>query len=103
MHRPGDDVPEEFRNPIELSFDGVLDLHAFLPRDVPEVVLSYLAEARSRKVRRIRIVHGKGIGQQRERVHSILKAHPLVESFQLAGSGMGGWGATIVDLREKVD
>jgi dsDNA-specific endonuclease/ATPase MutS2 len=47
---------------------------------------------------RVRIIHGKGIGQLREIVHRELRKNAMVASFQLAGSAMGGWGATIVDL-----
>jgi dsDNA-specific endonuclease/ATPase MutS2 len=77
----------------------VLDLHTFRPRDVWEVVTDYIEECRRRGIRRIRIVHGKGIGQLRQTVHALLKTHPEVESFRLAGEAFGGWGATMVDLR----
>jgi DNA-nicking Smr family endonuclease len=86
--------------PVELPIDGVLDLHAFRPADVKGVVTDYLAECRTRGILEVRIIHGKGIGQMRQTVHSILAKHPQVVSFALAGEAYGGTGATIVHLSE---
>lgn len=85
--------------PIQLPIDGVLDLHTFQPHDVNELVLEYLAECRARGILRVRIIHGKGIGNLRRTVHSLLAKHADVESFALAGELLGSWGATIVHLR----
>jgi DNA-nicking Smr family endonuclease len=85
--------------PIQLPIDGVLDLHTFKPREVKELVPDYLAACRERGILRVRIIHGKGIGQLRQTVHSILAKHPEVLSFALANEHFGGWGATIVHLR----
>ncbi len=87
--------------PVELPIDGVLDLHAFQPKDVKELVSDYLALCRQRGILQVRIVHGKGKGILRAKVHSILKKIDMVESFSLAGEGAGGWGATIVHLKHK--
>lgn len=84
---------------VNLPVTGELDLHTFRPKDVRDVVREYLTECRRRGIRRVRVVHGKGIGQLREIVHAELRQHPLVESFQLASSGLGGWGATLVQLK----
>ena len=51
--------------PIQLPIDGVLDLHTFQPREVRSLVLEYLMECRVRGILRVRIIHGKGIGQLR--------------------------------------
>ncbi|SRR6266540_3492762 len=84
--------------PVELPIDGVLDLHTFRPADVKGVVTDYLAECQARAILEVRIIHGKGIGQLRQTVHSILAKHPQVTSFALAGEAYGGSGATIVHL-----
>ena len=85
--------------PVELPIDGVLDLHTFLPRDVKNLVVDYLAACRERGIFQVRIIHGKGIGQLRQTVHAILAKHPDVASFTLDHPQYGGWGATLVKLR----
>lgn len=85
--------------PIQLPIDGVLDLHAFQPREVKSLVPDYLAECRVRGILRVRIIHGKGTGQLRATVHALLAQQPDVAEFHLANEFFGGWGATIVHLR----
>lgn len=87
--------------PIEQPIDGVLDLHTFQPREVKELVLDYLAACQERGILEVRIIHGKGIGNLRRTVHSLLAKHPEVVSFALDHPQFGGWGATILTLRPK--
>ncbi|HEX5223166.1 MAG TPA: Smr/MutS family protein, partial [Verrucomicrobiae bacterium] len=89
-------TPQVDDEPVQLPIDGVLDLHTFQPREVKNLVLDYLAECKDRGILRVRIIHGKGIGQLRQTVHSILEKHPDVAEFHLASEPFGGWGATIV-------
>jgi DNA-nicking Smr family endonuclease len=93
---PPDDMSPE---PVNLPIDGVLDLHTFQPGDVKSLILDYIELCRERGIYELRIIHGKGIGQLRATVHSILSRHPLVKSFALASEPYGGSGATIVRLR----
>jgi DNA-nicking Smr family endonuclease len=93
----GDEPPDD--PPHVLPIEDVLDLHSFLPRDVPEVVRDYLDAALAAGHREVRIVHGKGSGVQRERVRGLLAIHACVESFADAPPGRGHWGATLVRLR----
>ena len=79
--------------------DGCLDLHTFLPKDVPSLVPDYLEECRQRGILEVRIVHGTGIGALRETVHATLRRLDFVEDFHLAPEDRGGWGATIVRIR----
>ena len=84
---------------VEIPVDGDLDLHAFLPRDLDDLVPRYLGECREKGILHVRLVHGKGTGALRNKVHAILRRMEGVRSFRLAGHEAGGWGATIVLLR----
>jgi DNA-nicking Smr family endonuclease len=85
--------------PVELPITDVLDLHAFLARDAKAVVEEYLFEARSRGIMALRIIHGRGIGVQRDMVRRILAKTPFVAAFRDAPLEAGGWGATLVTLK----
>jgi dsDNA-specific endonuclease/ATPase MutS2 len=85
--------------PHPLPIEDALDLHTFAPRDVASVVEEYLNEAVARGFREVRLIHGRGIGVQREMVRAVLARHVLVESFVDAPPERGGWGATVVQLR----
>jgi DNA-nicking Smr family endonuclease len=87
--------------PVEISVDGVLDLHTFSPRELPSLLEDYLGECVSKGIFEVRIIHGKGTGVLRERVHALLRRMPQVTSYSLAPPEAGGWGATLVQLRRK--
>jgi dsDNA-specific endonuclease/ATPase MutS2 len=85
--------------PIRIPITDVFDLHTIPPRDVRAVVEEYLIEAHRMGYRALRIIHGRGIGAQREMVRSVLSRTPFVTQFRDAPAEAGGWGATIVTLR----
>lgn len=86
--------------PVELDVTDVLDLHSFPPRDVAELVRDWLDLTYESGFRKLRIVHGRGIGVQRRIVRSILEKDPRVVAFADAPSGEGGWGATRVEMSD---
>jgi len=89
------DDPTDLDQPIELPITDVLDLHSFRPPEVPDVVRDYLDAAYEKGLRDLRIIHGKGIGVQRQTVRTLLERDPRVEAFGDAES----WGATWVRMR----
>jgi len=94
-------TPEDDSDPNEvavLEIEDSIDLHGFQPRDILNVVEDYLEEARARRFREVRLIHGRGKGFQRARIHALLSGHPFVEHFNDAPASRGGWGATIVTL-----
>ena len=93
----------EDERPIEIPITDVLDLHTFAPRDIRNAVEAYLDEARRLGFRALRIIHGRGIGVQRELVRSILSRTPYVLDFGDAPLQAGGWGATVVTLRPELE
>jgi len=91
-------VPDPFPEPVRLPIEDVIDLHTVPPKDVEGVVEEYLVEARAAGLRQLRIIHGRGIGVQREMVRAVLSRTPFVADFRDAPAEAGGWGATIVTL-----
>jgi DNA-nicking Smr family endonuclease len=85
--------------PIRIPVSDVFDLHTITPRDARAAVESYLEEAHRLGLSALRIIHGRGIGVQREMVRSILARTEFVEWFGDAPEEAGGWGATLVTLR----
>jgi len=92
---------DEKPDPIRFPIDDWIDLHTFLPKEIPSLLEDYLAECQKRGFREVRIIHGKGMGIQLRIVHSFLEKSPLVESYRAAPLEAGGWGATIACLRPQ--
>ena len=86
--------------PVEIEISDSIDLHAFDPRDVKAVVIEYLKEAHKKGFRIVRIIHGKGVGIQRETVRKVLSETAFVKSFKSAPEFSGSWGATIAELKD---
>ena len=97
--RDGDFEPEPFEIPIE----DTLDLHPFRPRDIRDVVADYLDAAWEKGFAQVRLIHGKGIGVQRNNVRAVLERHPAVADYRDGALGEGTWGATVVNLRPPPD
>jgi len=94
----GRDAFDPFPETVELELTDVFDLHTIAPREVKPVVEEYLREARRKGFKSVRIIHGKGVGVQREMVRKILERTPFVRDFTDAPPAAGGWGATVAHL-----
>ena len=90
---PADDPP------VTVPIEDALDLHPFALGEIPSVVESYLEAAIGAGFREVRLIHGRGQGVQRRRVHHVLATSPLVERFADATPERGGWGATVAWLK----
>ena len=88
--------------PMKMPITDVLDLHTFQPRDVSNLLDDYMSECIEEGIFSVRIIHGKGHGILKNRVHNILKRHRLVKSFKDAPPEAGGWGATLVELKRPM-
>ena len=58
----------------------------------------YLEQAKG-KYREVRVIHGRGIGVQREIVRKLLSRRTDIAEYRDAPPEAGGWGATIVRFR----
>ncbi len=86
-------------DPILLPISDSIDLHHFQPKEIASVVEEYLAQCRQAGLFEVRLIHGKGVGVQRNIIRSLLSKHPAVLSFRDAPGETGGWGATLVALK----
>ncbi len=84
--------------PVDIDITDSLDLHSFSPKDIRAVVEAYLPEAHAKGFKLVRIIHGKGVGVQREIVRKVLEETVFVKKFKTAPEFSGSWGATIVEF-----
>jgi len=84
--------------PVRIKIEDVIDLHTFRPQDLDPLIEDYIEACVSAKFTSVRIIHGKGRGTQKRRVHELLRRNPNVICFRDAPLEAGGWGATIVSL-----
>ncbi len=87
--------------PIEIAIDGVLDLHAFSPKDLKHLIPDYIEECLNRDILELRIIHGKGKGNIKRSVHALLKRNSAVLNYNSGEAASGGWGATVVQLKKS--
>jgi len=90
---------ERWEEIIELPVTDVLDLHSFRPAEVPDLVRDWLDAAYEKGFRELRVIHGKGIGVQRQTVRTLLGRDPRVAAFGDAPPEAGSWGATWVRMK----
>ncbi len=81
-----------------VEIEDSIDLHGFQPRDIPDVVVSYLEAALEKGFAEVRLIHGKGTGVQRKRVRAVLDSLDYVLDYRNPPENRGGFGATLVRL-----
>jgi dsDNA-specific endonuclease/ATPase MutS2 len=86
---------------VEIPITDTLDLHPFRPAEIRDVAREYLLEAQARGFTQVRLIHGRGIGQQREGIRKLLASLECVIDFHDADASGGGWGSTVVLLRQQ--
>ena len=94
------DPEPPFVDPIVIAIEDHLDLHPFRPKDIPSVVEEYLEQCQEAGFSEVRLIHGKGMGVQRNIVRSLLSKLPAVLSYHDGPLEAGGWGATVVILKQ---
>ena len=94
---------DEIQEVVELPLEDVLDLHPFAPDDIKYLVSDYLDAAYEAGFPEVRIIHGKGIGVQREIVRSIASRHPHVAGIVTAPEMSGSWGASIITFVKRAE
>ena len=92
---------DPFPEPVVLPIEAELDLHTFSPREVEPLIKDYLEACHEHGIFQVKIIHGKGTGQLKARVRSLLAKHPLFLNLTDADAEAGGWGATTVVLKPK--
>ncbi len=86
---------------VKIPIEDVLDLHHFRAQEVSALLTDYLTECIKARIYSVRIIHGKGHGILKNIVRQNLRNNSLVYSFRDAPYDAGGWGATLVELKDN--
>lgn len=79
----------------------VLDLHGFFPEQIEEMLTAFIDNAVDQGYRHCRIIHGKGKSKLKWLTRKFLETCPAVIDFYDAPPELGGWGATMVEIKVK--
>ena len=77
--------PDE--EPVRVPITDVFDLHTVRPKEAGAVVEAYLEEAHRLGLKAVRIIHGRGIGVQREMVRAVLARSHFVRVLWRCSAG----------------
>lgn len=75
-----------------------LDVRGKYPEEITDEVEKFILDSRKYGLHEVSIIHGKGTGKLREKVHSLLKEMSIVKSFRLGSWNEGDTGITIAEL-----
>ena len=88
------------------TVQGTIDLHGLISQEAKEYVVSFIQDCKKKKIRCIRIIHGKGYGSVnkepvlKNKVRNWLYQKDEVIAFSEAPKHDGGSGVVIVLLKE---
>jgi DNA-nicking Smr family endonuclease len=91
---------DDYSEPVVMPITDVIDLHTFLPKEVPDLLDEYFRACIEENIFQVRVIHGKGHGILKKKVYSVLKKSPLVVDHKAAPPEAGGWGAVLVNLKK---
>jgi DNA mismatch repair protein MutS2 len=89
------DASSYFSKPVSAT---EIDLRGMYGDEAVAVVDKFIDDAGMSGLHRIDIIHGKGTGALRKRIHMFLKEDKRVISFKLGEWNEGGSGVTVVEL-----
>jgi len=92
-------IPPNEKFPEKIIVTDTLDLHGFFPEQVEEIVDAFIKNGVKLKLKKLRIVHGKGKSRLKFEVYKTLKNNSRIIDFYDAPPYLGGWGVTIVELK----
>jgi DNA mismatch repair protein MutS2 len=95
---PGD--VQEMRVSKALTISDQIDLRGARVEDAIDDLGKYIDDAMLANLNTIRILHGKGTGILRDAIREYLQKLPYIQSFRDGELHEGGWGITVVKLRE---
>ncbi len=86
-------------DPVKIT--NILDLHGFFPEQIPEIMDAFIENALELKLKEIKVIHGKGKSRLKYEVYKFLKDHPKILEYRDALPAQGGWGATIIVIKQQ--
>ena len=100
---PDDFIPNKKNSRVNISLNSLNMQNEIMLRHMTKEEAIYTLDkfidnAITRKLGRIKIIHGRHGGILRKAVHEYLKSHPFVKEYHLATFGEGDIGVTVAIL-----
>ena len=96
LHRP---PPSSTAPAPEVEAATEISLIGLRVSEAEPLLVKALDDAIRADLPSLRVIHGKGTGALRQRVHEVLSADSRVKRFGFAPPSQGGHGVTVVEFR----